>query len=122
MLQCYSDNNFYKPALYLIENQVDATTAVLDNALPERYKIKLTQNYPNPFNNMTVIYSTSSTPLDIYNVKGQMVTSLLPLSFQSGSYLFQWDGNSMDGEAIASGIYFYSQKNTPISRKMLLLK
>jgi hypothetical protein len=66
----------------------------------------LQQNYPNPFNPVTTI--KYSIPLDnnvqikIYNVQGQLVTTLVNEYKQAGSYNVDFDASSFP-----SGLYFY---------------
>ena len=83
----------------------------------------LEQNYPNPFNPLTEIsYSidkAGQTKLDVYNLLGQKVVTLVDGFKLPGRFRVQWDASEF-----ASGIYFYklsAGKNTK-TRKMILLK
>jgi hypothetical protein len=89
---------------------------------------QLDQNYPNPFNPSTVIrYSIpqeSQVRIDIYNIIGQRMTTLINSVQKSGNYEVTWDAS-----ALASGVYFYSikaatntGKNYFSVKKMILLK
>lgn len=68
--------------------------------------------YPNPFREKTLfkIFLAKPAPvhLDIYNVAGQKVKTLLdgPL-LMSGAHFTVWDGKNNAGEEAASGMYFY---------------
>ncbi|HGY54063.1 MAG TPA: tandem-95 repeat protein, partial [Caldithrix abyssi] len=70
----------------------------------------LEQNYPNPFNPSTLInYSIGSTQgsfvsvrLDIYNIMGQKVTTLIDERQAPGRYKALWKA-----DGLASGVYFY---------------
>lgn len=67
--------------------------------------------YPNPFRSLTNIYYTINRNdrvyLQIYNVLGQQVRSLLDGEWRSaGKYSAFWDGTNKSGEKLASGIYF----------------
>ncbi|MFX0138220.1 MAG: right-handed parallel beta-helix repeat-containing protein [Candidatus Hodarchaeota archaeon] len=81
------------------------------------------QNYPNPFNNSTIIrYSiprSSLVTLEIYNVRGQKIKTLLYRQQEAGTYEIVWEGS-----ALPSGIYFYRIKACGSSqmRKCLLVK
>jgi len=83
----------------------------------------LAQNYPNPFNPLTVIEFSlperSDVSLEIYNILGRKVTTLVDGSLRAGNYEIEFDGTGY-----ASGVYFYRLKtNTQQStRKMILLK
>lgn len=83
----------------------------------------LNQNYPNPFNPMTKIdYSISSSSnvkLDVYDILGNKVRSLVNKYQTSGSYSINFTG-----EGLSSGIYFYTlnAENKSITKKMILSK
>jgi len=88
----------------------------------------LHQNYPNPFNPTTTIdYSLAETGqvrIEIYNVKGQKVTTLVDCAKVSGSHRVVWNGTDKYGRAVSSGIYHYRliTPDMSITKKMLLLK
>jgi hypothetical protein len=80
-------------------------------------------NYPNPFNPITTIgydvYENSDVKLDIYNISGQKVETLVDSYHQAGAYSVKWNAGNY-----SSGIYIYRLEygEKHISRKMLLLK
>jgi hypothetical protein len=91
----------------------------------------LNQNYPNPFNPTTTISFSLSEPakvtLNIYNVNGQLVRSLVKNSGLSPSrYDYTWDGRDMAGSQVSSGLYFYrliiNSGQKILTKKMLLVK
>lgn len=90
--------------------------------------IELAQNYPNPFNPTTEIAFAIPNPadvkLEIYNVLGQKVRTLVNERKTTGRYQMIWDGRSDSGISVASGVYFYrlSAGTFVKSRKMILLK
>jgi len=92
------------------------------------YKFELSQNYPNPFNPVTTIeYSLlrrSHVTVEVYNVLGQKVRSLIDREESAGSYTVTWNGNDNSGIPVASGVYLYRfQAGDHIeTKKMLLLK
>ena len=96
------------------------------NTLP--YRFELAQNFPNPFNPMTTIeYSLpgrSLVRIDIYNVLGQKVRSLVDRELSAGSYTVTWNGTDASGNSVATGIYLYrfQSGNHVETKKMLLLK
>ncbi|MCB0289020.1 MAG: T9SS type A sorting domain-containing protein [Calditrichaeota bacterium] len=67
---------------------------------------ELSQNYPNPFNPSTsipfVLAKAGQVELKIYNVQGQLVTTLVKERMSAGSYKYEFNGTGL-----ASGIYFY---------------
>ena len=85
-------------------------------------------NYPNPFNPETIIsYSLSTNDnikLEIYNIKGQKVRTLVNKRQKSGYYQSAWDGKDDSGKKLSSGIYLYRLKTSDklFTRKMLMLK
>jgi predicted outer membrane repeat protein len=66
--------------------------------------------YPNPFNPQTkLVYTipeTGNTRIEIYDVNGRAVRSLLNESKPVGRHYIMWDGRDSKGSAVASGIYF----------------
>jgi len=99
-------------------------TSVKDNQekkIPINYS--LYQNYPNPFNPSTIIkYSVPKVQvvtLKIYNVLGQLVTTLVNKQQPAGNYEI-----TFNADKLASGIYFYSLSAGDFhsTKKMLLLK
>ncbi|MDP8221046.1 MAG: T9SS type A sorting domain-containing protein, partial [Candidatus Stygibacter frigidus] len=89
---------------------------------------RLTGNYPNPFNPSTTIkYDLavdSHIRLDIFNIKGQHITSLVNEYQTAGEYKVQWQGISDNNTSIPSGIFFYklSAEGITDTRKMIMLK
>ena len=96
--------------------------------VPEIDRTVLYSNYPNPFNPTTHI--TFSIPkegkvnLSVYNIKGQLVKTLVNRRIISGSHIVNWNGQDNAGKRVSSGVYFYKLKTAEkeISKKMLLLK
>lgn len=88
----------------------------------------LHQNYPNPFNPSTTISfdlpAAGEVRLEILNLLGQTVRTLLSDRRSAGSHQVVWDGLSDSGEGVASGVYFYrlSSEGKKQSRKLLLVK
>jgi hypothetical protein len=88
----------------------------------------LSQNYPNPFNPSTKIEFTLAksgfVTLQIYDVLGRKVRTLVSEELSSGYKSVIWDGKNEDGDEVASGVYFYQLKVGDFSepKKMLLLK
>ncbi len=97
-----------------------------DVTTPSAYR--LDQNWPNPFNTGTTISFNLSDPgpvkLDIYNILGQKVVTLVDKYLSGGSHDISWDGTNSDGDNCGSGVYFYRLKTDAFSeiKRMLLLK
>ncbi|MEQ9278070.1 MAG: T9SS type A sorting domain-containing protein [Balneola sp.] len=83
----------------------------------------LQQNYPNPFNPSTTIsYSVAENAdvtLNVFNMLGQKVATLVNSTQSEGSYTVTWDASN-----VASGIYIYRLQagNKVFTRKMNLIK
>jgi hypothetical protein len=105
------------------------------NGVPERvseseapYTMELSLNYPNPFNASTRIdyHLPKSTfvKLQIFNLQGQAVKTLVNESKESGQHFAIWSGESDDGTALSSGVYVYRLQcdGHVQSHKLLMLK
>ncbi len=94
--------------------------------LPGGYS--LAQNYPNPFNPTTTIeYSLpASAPvrIQIFNISGQLVRTLVDEEQAAGSHRVVWDGHDDHGRLVGSGVYLsrLTAATFAQSRKMTLLK
>jgi hypothetical protein len=88
----------------------------------------LAQNYPNPFNPTTSISyglpRDSHVRIDIFNLLGQRIRTLLNEDQRAGYKSVVWDGRDAAGQSVASGVYLYRLKagEKEMSRKMLMLK
>jgi hypothetical protein len=97
-----------------------------DENLPAGFALE--QNYPNPFNPTTSISfslpSAQHVKLEIYNVQGQKVRTLVDEMRSAGEHSIEWDATSDAGDKVASGVYFYrlTAGDYVISKKMTLLK
>ena len=71
----------------------------------------LGQNYPNPFNPGTVIPYQLATDgyvrLDVFNLLGQRVVTLVDGEMSAGRYTAQWDARDGSGYGVAAGVYVY---------------
>lgn len=91
-------------------------------------EVTLDQNYPNPFNPETLIGfslpETDRVKLEIYNVMGRRVSTLLDDHMNPGFHRVRWTGTNAYGMPASSGIYFYRlEVGTKVySKKMILLR
>ena len=71
----------------------------------------LLQNYPNPFNASTVIRynlpSASDVTVDIYDILGRKVETLVQGEQPAGYHQVVWDAKDKNGKTVSTGIYFY---------------
>ena len=87
------------------------------------------QNYPNPFNPTTSIKyqipnDNSRVNICVYNIKGQLVRTLVDKEQDTGFYHVIWDGTGNNGNKVSSGIYFYRMESGTYSKmnKLILMR
>ncbi|HEU4725351.1 MAG TPA: FlgD immunoglobulin-like domain containing protein [Candidatus Eisenbacteria bacterium] len=115
---------------YFKENACYAATAVEEEGAPgsPRFRNELFQNAPNPFNPETSIRYTISqrgpVTIDIFNVNGARVRTLVEKAHEPGVYTTRWNGTDDSGRHVASGVYFYQLRAGGVvdSKKLILLK
>ena len=100
---------------------------------------RLLGNYPNPFNPTTTIKfrienselriegrgeSITSVKIEIFNIKGQKLRSLVNGDYREGEHSVIWNGTDDHNSPVTSGIYFYrfTTDNYIETKKMLLIK
>ncbi|MGC8652870.1 MAG: alpha-amylase family glycosyl hydrolase, partial [Candidatus Kryptoniota bacterium] len=118
----------YQTAVMILADTGFVTGVEKNGNLPAQYVLE--QNYPNPFNPSTNIQFSIGNRmpvhvvLDIFNVLGQKVRTLVDDYRSQGTYRVTWDGKNDAGLSVASGVYFYLLKsnNFVSTKKMLLLK
>ncbi len=105
----------------IIIYDADATSIGAGDTRPVQFE--LSQNYPNPFNPTTQIQYTmpesGHVKLEVYNMMGQRVATLVNESVNAGSHTVSFDASDL-----ASGIYLYRLQagNTAMTKKMTLIK
>jgi len=124
---------YYVTAVYLYGVEL-ASEAVTVQLLSESDEVivplvtGLGGNYPNPFNPETMIRFVLAREcpvvIEIYNMKGQRVRSLVNDVFGVGVHNVVWNGFADDGRSVGSGVYFYRMVAGEYVgvRKMVLLK
>jgi len=109
--------------------EIKSPTAIDDfetSVLPDQFALK--QNVPNPFNPTTRIAfdlpQASEVRLDIYNILGQKVRTLVDQFMSAGTHEVMFDGHGDQNQILASGVYFYRIYAGEFrqSRKMTLVK
>lgn len=106
---------------YRNDGMATSVSGDLPENVPQEYD--LWQNHPNPFNPATTIsYQLpveSNVELIIYNLVGQIVTTLVAEKQAPGSYQYRWDANNL-----ASGTYLYRLRAGDFieTKKLLLLR
>lgn len=108
------------------KNEISTGVEDSDYLLPDEFE--LYQNYPNPFNPSTTIKynlpKRSLVTIEIFNIMGQNVRTLVNKEQPAGSYSIEWDAKSENGILISTGIYLYriQAENYTESKKMILMK
>ncbi len=88
----------------------------------------LHQNYPNPFNPTTVIAfeipNSAVTKLNIYNLLGMKIRTLLNQEICAGAHTLNWNGRNDADQPVASGVYLYRLETTGFqqTKKMFLMR
>jgi hypothetical protein len=90
------------------------------------FEYALNQNYPNPFNPSTTIpfsiKKSGVVKLDVINMLGQHVCSIVDEFYQPGHFTAKWMGKNSNGQDVPAGIYFYRLEiNGYIKAKPLIL-
>ena len=102
--------------------------------LPRAYVLE--QNHPNPFNPATQIsyaipsqvdgtpVSSTQVTLQIYDIRGRIVRSLVSARQAPGRYTARWDGRDDHGISVSTGVYFYRLQTDHFrqTRKMMMVK
>ena len=89
---------------------------------------ELIYNYPNPFNPFTTIYydivTAGDVAINIFNLRGQRVKTLVDEYHQIGKYNVDWNGTDDNGRKVSSGVYFYQMRVGDFvqTRRMVMLK
>ena len=101
-----------------------------DGQIPQN--VTLYPNYPNPFNPGTTIRfdvaasasGFSMVQLDIVDIGGRIVNTLVKEPLSAGSYAVEWDGTNQNGQAVPSGVYFYRLISEGVvqTRKLTLVR
>ncbi|MBI9031367.1 T9SS type A sorting domain-containing protein [bacterium] len=115
----YSPDQIY-PLGYAVPNS--------DYDIPGVYSSIKASSYPNPFNPETTIkYKLpidGKTSIQIFNIKGQLVKTLINEYLTSGEHSIIWSGTSNNESKCPSGVYFYRimQNNDFLTKKIVLAK
>ena len=114
-----NDNIELSSGIIYLQTKEDLTG--IDQNIP--LKFELSYNYPNPFNPITTIQYTipndQFVKLNVYNIKGEMVSELVKSDVKAGIHKVNFDGNQF-----TSGQYFYRIETEGFTKiqKMVLIK
>jgi hypothetical protein len=119
---------WYIDDLALSSCSIVSPTGVDDPVEQLPTEFALHQNYPNPFNPFTGIKfdlpKDSHVKLEIFNVLGQKVTTVLDEDMRAGYRSVIWDGTDNNGHQVSTGVYFYKliAGDHVFTKKMMMLK
>ncbi len=121
-----SNDPAHQQILVSVNGTGQGVSNVDDNLIPQITELQ--GNYPNPFNPETAIkYAVKENGpvnLKIYNLKGQLVKTLVNEQVNAGYHSVVWDGKDNFGTNVATGIYLYrlETKTYNQTKKMMLMK
>ncbi|MFC1573030.1 metallophosphoesterase [Candidatus Eisenbacteria bacterium] len=90
--------------------------------------ISLSCPFPNPFNPATAVMvyipKTSQVELDVFNLLGQHIRTVIDAELTAGQHRFSWDGTSDAGRRVNSGPYFYRLRSggQVLTKELVLLR
>jgi len=135
IIEAEDKNHNLDPFIIPIALKIDTLTWAEEDFSVQPISFYLSQNYPNPFNPCTAILfsvhgsrktvnSPIPTSLKIYNIKGQLVKTLVDELKEPGRYVITWNGKNEKGDHVSSGVYFYQLKvgERKVNKKMIKLK
>jgi hypothetical protein len=109
------NDNYYWDATEIVWTvTLNRNTTGLEKADDPWNGFHIEQNYPNPFNSDTMISfnipKTQNVTLNLYDIMGQKVATLLKDNMKAGKHFVHWNGRNNKGDLLPSGVYFYSIK------------
>ena len=123
-IQCVSNDAF----IFMVDDVKITGPISNENEVAPVYATALKGNFPNPFNPETTIqYSVkenSPVSIEIFNVKGQKVRSLVNNVKEAGEHTVVWNGTDDNGRAVSSGVYYFKMNAGKYSstKKMIMMK
>lgn len=85
--------------------------SILGETVSPDTKFLLSPNFPNPFSNSTTfsfyLFESAQVEIDIYNIRGQKVSTVLKKKCVEGPHSGTWYGIDDYGNKVATGVYLY---------------
>lgn len=104
------------------------TEIITDDTIIIPLSTQLNAAYPNPFNPNTTIsfdlVENSFVNIEIFNIKGQKIKTLLNDNVNAGRHRVIWNGTDDNYKKVSSGVYFYKMQAGDHSqlKKMVMMK
>jgi hypothetical protein len=105
---------------------LDLSQTGIEDGTPLAFALR--QNYPNPFRGGTTIAfglpRPSDVSIEIYNVAGRKVATVLDDAMPIGWHSASWDGRDASGNEVSAGMYFYRIEagDKTATKKMILVR
>jgi len=116
------ENGESEPSNTIIINYTTVNDVV--SSLDENVKI-----YPNPFNPVTsidfnILKENEEVSLNIYNIRGQRVKTILNNTLGKGLHSYKWNGTDQNNRQVSAGVFLYELRrgNLLSTGKLILLK
>ena len=109
-------------------SEISIQTGNSESSIPVLSSVRVKSIYPNPFNPTTNIKfhlsKSQKINVTVYNIKGQIVRTLVNDCLQKGDHTILWNGKNEEQNTIASGIYtiHFRTADAKISKKVILMK
>ncbi|NOZ08045.1 MAG: T9SS type A sorting domain-containing protein, partial [FCB group bacterium] len=116
------DNDYYGAA------PLSTGTVMVTDAAEVVDGFMLTNNYPNPFNPETsfefVVPFATTVSLDIYDITGRHIRTLVSGDVSSGLHRVVWDGLDSANDPVSAGMYLYTLRSDQVTltKKMVMMK
>ncbi len=110
--------------MFTVCYQVETTSAVGETPLAASFS----RAWPNPFNpriNFSFeLAQDAQTSLNIYDLRGRQVITLMDGNFSQGTHTTRWDGRNTQGQSMPAGVYLaiMNSGQTRSTQKIVLAK
>ncbi|MBN1756078.1 T9SS type A sorting domain-containing protein [bacterium] len=122
-IPAFTETTFYIPEVFdwpwFAVHCPVSFTAIEESKVPDKIDLKV---YPNPFNGTVAVDFSIGTPgkikVEIFNIAGEKITTLLDNSIKEGKYRATWQCDTNRGEPVPTGIYLF-KITTPTETKIM---
>lgn len=117
-----SNSSFYGPVSVFTGSEGEVVPPTVEG------NTRIVKVFPNPFSPDTEIAyklrDTANVTIGIYNLKGQLIRSLVNSTEASGDHQICWDGKDNNGNHCSSGLYFARMQAGSVNsfHKLMLIK